>query len=359
MKVLHVSQPTDAGVATVVETLVVDEVERGHTVSLASPRGQLSGRAVANGAEWHQWDAVRAPGLFSAQEAIRLADIVADSRPDVAVLHSSKAGLAGRLAIRGKIPTVFVPHAWSFQAVGGATRLLAESWERFAARWTHHLVCMCDDELARGRRRRIRGRSVVIRNGVDLDRFTPRDPHTARCELGLAEGPTVVCVGRLAHQKGQDVLLRAWPEVLRRVPEANLVVVGDGPERENLLRATPHRVEFVGARADTHNWFAAADVVAVPSRWETMSLVALEAMASGRPVVASAFDGAVDCLGGSGEVVPIDDHIALADALVGYLTCPPAGLAAEGAKARELATRTGDYRQSTERWNDLLRGLAG
>ena len=164
---------------------------------------------------------------------------------------------------------------------------------------------------------------------------------------------------RLAHQKGQDVLLRAWPSVRERLPEANLILVGDGPERENLVKAAPHGVEFVGARDDTHLWFAAADVVAVPSRWETMSLVALEAMASGRPVVASAFDGAIDCLGGSGAVVPIGDHVALADALVRYLTCSPAGLAIEGAKARELATRTGDYRQSTERWNDLLRGLAG
>ena len=91
----------------------------------------------------------------------------------------------------------------------------------------------------------------------------------------------MVCLGRLSTQKGQDVLLRAWPSV--QVPGAQAVLVGDGPEEEALreLAAGDATVRFAGGvpRAEAVRFLAAADVVVVPSRWEGMALVPLEAMA--------------------------------------------------------------------------------
>src|SRR5207244_646249 len=88
------------------------------------------------------WAAGRGPGASSVEEARRLARLVGQQRPDVVHLHASKAGLAGRLAVRGSLPTLFQPHAWSWLAVDGAVRWASIAWERLAARWTGLYVCV-------------------------------------------------------------------------------------------------------------------------------------------------------------------------------------------------------------------------
>src|SRR5690606_21433680 len=115
----------------------------------------------------------RSPGPSLAGEVRRLARLVAEVRPDLVHAHSAKAGLAGRLAVRGRIPTMFQPHAWSFEAVGGATAALALAWERWAARWTAWTVGVSEAERLRGARAGIRGRTRVVPNGVDTGRFRP------------------------------------------------------------------------------------------------------------------------------------------------------------------------------------------
>ena len=111
-------------------------------------------------------------------------------------------------------------------------------------------------------------------------------------------------------QKGQQDLLADWPQVRARVPEAQLVLVGDGPDRRALERLADglDGVLFAGARTDVPLWLAAADVVVVPSRWEGMALVPLEAMACARSVVATDVNGVVDSVPpGAGAIVALDD----------------------------------------------------
>jgi len=108
------------------------------------------------------------------------------------------------------------------------------------------------------------------------------------------------------------------------------MLVGDGPDRRALERLAEgmDEVHFVGARTDVPLWMAAADVVAVPSRWEGMALVPLEAMASARSVVATDVNGVVDSIpSDAGAIVQLDDPDALAGALVHRLLDP--GLAEE------------------------------
>lgn len=346
--VLHVTQPTIDGVANSVLELVADQVERGWTVAVASPADRESFLAALDerGAQHRVWRATRAPGPAGVAETARLARIVRQVDPEIVHLHSSKAGLAGRLAVRGRRPTVFQPHAWSFEAVGGLQRRAAVLWERTAARWTRAIVCVSEGERRRGEAHGIRGPFRVIPNGVDLAAFSPADRSAARARLGLTEAPLVVCVGRLSPQKGQDVLLGAWPAVRARVPEARLALVGEGPERDRLQREAPPEVVFAGYRADVPDWLAAADVVAAPSRWEGMSLALLEAMAQGRSVVASDTAGAAEALGGeAGAVVPVGDREALADALAQRLL-DPALAAAEGRAARARVERHYDLRRA-------------
>jgi glycosyltransferase involved in cell wall biosynthesis len=331
LHVLHVSATGSGGGAAVALGYVRDQVARGWNVSVAcSSRGFLGYAAREAGARTYWWQAEREPGRHLVGESLRLAKIIREADPDVVHLHSSKAGLVGRLVLRNRIPTVFQPHAWSVLSATGGVRALSRRWEGFATRWTEMTVCVSDAERAAGARLGIDGRTVVIHNGVDLTTFRPqgsRDRVGARKALGLADLPTAVCLGALTQQKGQRDLLEAWPDVLSQVPEAQLVLVGDGPDGSRLAQQaeTLSGVSLVGARSDVRAWLAAADVVVVPSRWDGMSLVPLEAMASARSVVATSVSGVVESVpDDAGEIVVPDDHPAMASAIVKRLLDPAA-----------------------------------
>ena len=361
LRVLHVSQPTEAGVAQVVRHLVSDQLHAGLDVLAACPpTGTLSGHVAAAGARVLSWPASREPGPVSGSETLRLLHLVDAVGADVVHLHSAKAGLAGRLAIRGRKHTVYQPHAWSFWAATGWQRTGAVAWERYGARWTDRLICVSEREKAEAARLRIPAAGMVVPNSVDLDRFVAQDGTSraaARATLRLDDAPTVVCVGRLCRQKGQDLLLRIWPRVTAAVPDARLVLVGDGPDRATLAAAAPSGVRLVGAAEDPRPWYAAADVVALPSRWEGGALVLLEAMASARSVVGTDAGGTRETLPpDSGAVLPVGDLAGLTAALVARLSDP--GLAtAEGLAGRDRVGTHHDLRRTAARVREIYQDV--
>lgn len=363
-RVLHVTQPVEGGVPRVVTALVRAQLAAGWPVTVVCPPGAFAGRLRALGAEVRPWWATRAPGPSLAGEVRRLGRVLASVRPDLVHAHSAKAGLAARLAVRGRVPTVFQPHAWSFEAVGGVPAVLARAWERRGARWSSRVICVSEAERARGERAGIGGRWAVVPNGVDTERFRPGDARAARVQVlpDVPPGdPLVVCVGRLCRQKGQDVLLDAWETVRRRVPRARLVLVGDGPERERLAARAPGSVCFAGAVADPVPWYAAADLVVLPSRWEGMALAPLEAMACGRAVLLSDVDGARESLPPDLAelcLVPPGEPAALAAAVAGALL--DGGFReALGRRGRAHVLAAHDVRHMTEAVADVYRELLG
>jgi len=323
--VLHVLQPTEAGVPTVVKALVRDQVSAGWQVHVACPTGPGDAHTELRnlGASIHPWMATRNPGPGLLREYGQLRAIIKATRPHIVHLHSSKAGLVGRLTIRGRIPTVFTPHAWSFDAAEGVLAATSLAWERFGARWANRIVAVSQAERSAGERLKIHGSFETIPNGVDLERFAPRDRQTARESLGLSDEPLAVCVGRLCEQKGQDALLGVWPLVADSVIGAQLALVGDGPTRDLLSKQVSQLagVRMVGSATDPRNWYAAADVVVVPSRWEGMALVPLEAMAMERFVIGTEVAGMAETVGRAGaDLVPVGDAQALAKALAHRLS---------------------------------------
>ncbi|MGH3863630.1 glycosyltransferase [Actinokineospora sp.] len=356
------TQPVAAGVAAVVLELAVAQQRSGWSVGIACPpEGWLAERAREARIEVRPWAATRMPGPSLAAEAVRLGRIVSQAEPDVVHLHSSKAGLVGRLVLRGRVPTIFQPHLWSFQTAGGLLRRACAAWERAASRWTHQLVCVSDDELVAGREVGVSAAAEVVCNGVDTGRLRPGDRTAARARLGLApNAPTVVCVGRLARLKGQDQLLAAWPAVLAAVPTARLVFVGDGPLgttwRDGIAVARHKSVQWWGHSDAVADFYTAADVVALPSRAEGMALVPLEAMACGRSVVAFDVGGVRQSVADAGAVVPAGSVPALAFAIVRRLA-DPAFAAREGDLARRRAETLFDRDRATDQIATLVEKL--
>jgi glycosyltransferase involved in cell wall biosynthesis len=342
--VLHVAQPCEGGVAGYVVAAGLDQLARGWRVAVACPDGgRLAEDLARAGIPRLSWPAVRSPGPVSLGEALRLRALIERLHPDVVHLHAAKAGLAGRLGPRRPVPVVFQPHGWSWLAVEGRMRSAALAWERSAARRTDLFVCVGDAEAAEGRAYGVRGRYSVVHNGVDLDRFRQADDRArtdARARLGVPAGvPLAVCVGRLTRQKGQDVLLSAWPQIRRYCPDARLALVGGG-DLLPALSATPSPgVTFIGPVLDVRDWLAAADVVVLPSRWEGLSLTVLEALAVGRSVVASDVPGLGEMVvPGTGKRVAAGNPDALAVAvtrrLISRSLAHVEGAAAAGHAAR-------------------------
>jgi glycosyltransferase involved in cell wall biosynthesis len=165
----------------------------------------------------------------------------------------------------------------------------------------------------------------LIHNGVDLERYDHQEPCcTLREEYDLpSEGPIVGVVARLEPEKGHPTLLEAWPSVLAAVPNATLLIVGQGSRREALEALTRHlgiadRVVFTGRRDDVPAVTAAIDVAVLPSYREALGLTILEAMALSRPIVASNVGGIPEMVedGITGLLVPPHDAQALAAAIV-------------------------------------------
>lgn len=209
--------------------------------------------------------------------------------------------------------------------------------------------------------------------GVDTDRFTPDADARARMRerYGLGDRPVVVCLSRLVPRKGQDMLIRALPELRRRVPDTALAIVGGGPYLETLQRlATEHGVaEHVvfsrGIPAEelpAHH--AMADVFAMPCRTrgagldvEGLGIVYLEASACGVPVVAGRSGGAPETVldGKTGTVVDGTDVDAITTA-VGDLLADPGRAAAMGVAGRHWALDNWQWRTRGARLAELLSG---
>jgi len=172
----------------------------------------------------------------------------------------------------------------------------------------------------------------LIYNGVDLERYDHQEPCcTLREEYGMQpDSPIVGVVGRLELEKGHPTLLEAWPQVLRDVPNAYLMIVGEGSRLDSLHdiargQGIESHVVFTGRRDDIPAVTAAFDVAVLPSYREAQGLTILEAMALSRPVIASNVGGIPEMItdGVTGLLVPPHDPPALAAAIVRLLRDHP------------------------------------
>ena len=190
--------------------------------------------------------------------------------------------------------------------------------------------------ISKGLTTKAQASMVKIAPGIDIDHFIPTDASVLRESLGIAEKKVIVSVGRLVHRKGQDHLIKAMPEILKVVPSAHLLLVGDGPYRDHLQKLVKEHkldtsVTFIGRiqYKDLPMYLCAGEIFAMPSRSRLMGLeveglgiVYLEASACGLPVLAGDSGGAPDAVvqNKTGLVVDGTDNIKIATAAIELLT---------------------------------------
>lgn len=176
---------------------------------------------------------------------------------------------------------------------------------------------------------------IKIAPGIDTEHFKPRNVENLRKSLGLDNRPTIVCVGRLVHRKGQDRLVEAMPAILKRFPDAALVFVGEGPHRAHLeklvkVKKVEKFVQFIGRiqYINLPEYIAIGDIFAMPSRSrffglevEGLGIVYLEASACGLPVIGGDSGGAPDAVkhGETGFVVDGNDVDAITHRIIQLL----------------------------------------
>ena len=210
---------------------------------------------------------------------------------------------------------------------------------------------------------------VKVAPGIDVDHFIPTDASALRESLGITKKKVIVSVGRLVHRKGQDCLIESMPQILSSVPDAHLLLIGQGPYREHLQELVrKHRLEssvtFIGRieYKDLPMYLCAGEIFAMPSRSRLMGLeveglgiVYLEASSCGLPVLAGSSGGAPDAVvqNITGLVVDGTNHELIATAAINLLN----NIAASqlmGAAGRQWIVENWRWEIWSKEFEDLL-----
>jgi glycosyltransferase involved in cell wall biosynthesis len=273
-----------------------------------------------------------ARGILDLRSVQLVADVIRTSRCEVVHAHhlysSTLVPVAARLAARPSVCTLY-----NLPQQGGGRDALKERLCASAASRSRALIFVSEAALEQFAVRYRRHPSWrVVRNGIDTETWSPgvgRLPRRLRIPAGA---PVVSITGALRATKGHALAIAAWHSVLSRVPEARLLIVGDGPEkvalRQQVQRAGLHdRVLFVGRIDDeqqTADIVRASDITLLPSYGEALPMALIEASACARPVVATDVGGVREVVsdGVSGTLIRPGQIAAIADAVIDLLQDP-------------------------------------
>ena len=294
MRVLLVLEATIGGTRRHLRDLALGLRERGFSVHVAysALRDPDFARDIAlfrsRGIGLTEIPMRRGPSpLRDCGAAIRLRRLIRDFQPDIIHLHSTKAGLVGRIAALGTgVRVIYTPHCFSFE-MESRLRPLYRLAEQLLAPLTDGLIAVCENEAKAARGIGYAKRKIhVVYNGV------------APCSTQQkAKGNGIAFIGRHCRQKGVDTLLEAWLMLKKVVPAASLTVMSDlDDEARKAFTDAGAIVRDFGTAEEAAALLADSAILAMPSRWEAFPYLLLEAMSCGLAVVASDVGGVRECV---------------------------------------------------------------
>jgi len=335
MRILfHISELDIGGAERMLFMLASGLVERGHEVEVAclTGNGAVGAWLEKAGIRVHYLNARKSwpPSLY-----LPLRKVVRDFRPEVLhnfLFHANMIGrfvgwLSGVPAVICAVRVEDVERGFRLR-VDGATHWMMHRQtcvSESARKFTHEKSSIPLEKL------------IAVPNAVDLSKFENLESGKLRRKLEVADDVAILLtVGRLSKQKGLQFLLRAMPEVLNKFSKVSLALVGAGEDEAALKELTrelgiQEAVRFLGWHSEIPEFLKDADLFVLPSLWEGMPNVILEAMASGVPSVATEVGGTTELVsdGETGFLVPPADSGALARKIISLL------------KDEELRTRMG------------------
>lgn len=346
MKILHlISSEGFYGAENVVAALARDLQESGHSARVGvfeNAHAPVNSVATQFESRGLQVTRILCRGRFDRKTVRRIREIIRSQEIELVHSHGYKSDVYTWLAARRlRVPLIATSHLWTRQT---AAIRFYEFLDSLVLRRFSAITAVSEKIAGQLRHAGISARKVsVIDNGIDLRLFRSAVP-ALKSELQAGDRPLIGMVGRLTAQKGIEYFLAAARKLLAEFPDLIFPIVGDGPDREKLERMARElniekSVRFTGARKDIANVYASLDIFVLASIDEGMPMALLEAMASGRPVVATDV-GAVSQIVVSGEtgiLVRSADAGELANAIAALLRDPAlrARLASNGqAKVR-------------------------
>ena len=363
MEIVHVVENLDrGGLERTVVDLIASQRAAGHEcrVICLVKLGLLARELLASGV---RVDACgKRPGLDL--RALRRARALIRQSPD-AVIHTHNA-MAHYYAVLASLGLPVKCRINTRHGMGGRTRSGRQEWlYRQSLRGTDYAVAVCEAARQRFAADGMRPRRALLSvpNGIRLERFRPADDVARQslvAELGLPTGSRIIgTVGRLQPVKDHALLLRAFAKVRVQVPEAALVIVGDGPLRAALEAQAEQAglsdaLRFMGDRHDVPRLLTGMEVFALTSTSEGYSVALLEACASSLPIVATDVGGNREIVrhGINGRLVPSGDTAAIATALIALLRGGEQA-AAMGRAGYAWAQAEASFRTMAERYHGL------
>ena len=343
LKILQVCA-SDATAAKLLSPLIERLQEEGHEVAVACAQGRFTDELRADGLVVYPVPLDRSLNPWKALRAlVSLWRLMRREKPDIVHVHNPVAAALGRLAawLAGVPVVIYTAHGFYFhENMKPWAKWLTIGAEWFLGRFHDLLLTQSAEDAQAAANYRITPahRTTWIGNGVDITHYKPgKDATSFREDFGISSDDAVVgYVGRLVAEKGMHELLDAMELVAEKIPRAVLIVAGDNNvfgDRDTSTNSaiesraggmTSFRTVFTGFTDRVDELMSAIDVFALPSYREGMPRSIIEAMASGRPVVATNIRGCreevVDGL--TGYLVPVRDGRALGEALVKVLSAP-------------------------------------
>ena len=332
VKLLHViGDSRFGGAGRIILRLGQTAQAEGWDVDILTTDPVFQRAAKQHGLGLANWDVVRREirPLWDLAGLVRLRNFLRRERYDIVHTHTSKGGFVGRLAARlANVPViVHTAHGFAFhERSPRSTSLFFSALERIASRWCDRIVSVSEFhrrwalELGMCKPREI----LAIPNGIaDLPNPTV-PPAELRRRLGATDRDLVILsMARLAPDKGLEYLITAASLLLRTERQFRIVIAGDGPVRARLEELTRNlgvadRVNFLGFREDVSDLLAACDLVVLPSLREGLSIALLEAMAAGKPIIATSIGSHRElvCQAEIARLVAPADAVALCEAIL-------------------------------------------